>query len=69
MKEWKLYKIYQMGENSCWKLRVAQTAEDALTQCIDLREGSDSHIPLSRCCRAEEVKIPGFRIRVEKIDG
>ncbi|MBN1541998.1 hypothetical protein JW992_07600 [candidate division KSB1 bacterium] len=66
MKEYKLYKIYHMGENGCWKLRIAQSPEQALMQCIDLREGAEDQAPFSRCCRAEEVKIPGFQIRIEK---
>ena len=68
MKEYKLYKIYHMGEQACWKLRIAQSPEEALTQCIDKREGSEDKTPFSRCCRAEEVKIPGFTIRIEPVN-
>ena len=66
MKEFRLYKVYYMGDPVCWKLRVAQSPEVALTQCFDRAEREKNMEPFSHCCRAEEVEIPGYRIKIEK---
>ncbi len=66
MEEYKLYKVYYMGDKACWNLKVARSPEEALTKCFDFPQRSQDLKKNDRCCRAEEVKINGFNIKVEK---
>lgn len=67
MDELKLYLVYHLGINPCWNLRVARSPEEALTSCFH-HTGSD---PVSDAdagsCRVEEIRLEGYRIRVEKV--
>ncbi len=67
MKEWKLYKVYHLGAQPCWDLRIASSAEEALTQCFEHNINQRPATAAESSCRAEEVRIPGFRIIIEKI--
>ena len=66
MKELKLYKVYHLGANSCWDLRIAHSAEEALTQCFEHNVAQRPESASESSCRAEEVIIRGYRIKVEK---
>jgi hypothetical protein len=62
----KLFKVFYMGDKSCFKLRVARSPEEALTKCFSIGERSGDVHELKRCCRAEEVTLDGYRIHIEK---
>ncbi|MBD3385877.1 hypothetical protein GF407_13245 [candidate division KSB1 bacterium] len=66
MDEYKLYKVYHMGEKKCWNLKVARSPEEALTKCFDYADRVEDLKHSDRCCRAEEVKVEGFTIKVKK---
>ena len=66
MSEYKLYKVYHLSEKSCWNLRVAQSPEEALTHCINHPHSTRPDDAADRSCRAEEVKINGYTIKVTK---
>ncbi len=63
----RLFKVFYMGDKSCFKLRVARSPEEALTKCFSLGEGVVDGHELKRCCRAEEVTIDGYRLYIEKV--
>jgi hypothetical protein len=67
MEEFKLYKIYHLGANPCWDLKVARSAEEALTQCFEHRRFPRPDSAIDSSCRAEEVMVQGFKIKIEKI--
>lgn len=68
MSGWKLYKVYHLGAQSCWDLRIAKSAEEALTQCFEHNANQRPATATVSSCRVEEVKVPGFRIIIEKIE-
>ncbi len=64
--ELKLYMVYHLGDSTCWNLRVAGSPEEALTQCFDHSERPRPADAAERSCRAEEVRIEGYKIRIDK---
>ena len=66
MEKFKLFKIYHLGANPCWDLRIAHTAEEALTQCFEHLHKPRPDSAVESSCRAEEVIIQGYRIKIEK---
>jgi hypothetical protein len=65
--EYKLYRVYYLGDRACWKLRVARSPEEALEECLSREERIAGLEKTDRCCRVEPVEIKGFRIIIEKI--
>jgi len=64
--ELKLYKVYHLGNAACFNLRVANSPEEALQQCFGHDDDRIDDQSRDRSCRAEEVKIDGYRITIEK---
>ncbi len=63
----KLYMVYHLGDNSCWNLRVAGSPEEALTQCFNHSGKPRPADAAERSCRAEEVRLDGYNIKIEKV--
>ena len=54
MEDLRLYMVYYLGASPCWNLRVASRRKKP-------------HDAMEKSCRAEEVKIDGYKISIEKI--
>jgi len=67
MEELKLYIVYHLGANACWNLRVARSPEEALAHCLDHTGTTPKKEAHEGSCRAEEVQLPGYRIKIDKI--
>lgn len=67
MQELKLFMVYHLGANHCWDLRIAHSAEEALTQCFEHLHKPQPDSAIESSCRAEEVNIQGYLIKIEKI--
>ena len=67
MEDLRLYMVYYLGASPCWNLRVAQSPEEAMMQCFDNSRRKKPHDAMEKSCRAEEVKIDGYKISIEKI--
>jgi hypothetical protein len=67
MNSFKLYMVYYMGEVPCWNLRVARSAEEALTQCFNTPGRKLPKDSLEKNCRAVEVEIKGYKITIEPV--
>ena len=67
MAELKLFKVYYLGNQACFHLRVAQSPEEALLQCFEKGPSPKPRDAAERSCRVEEVVINGYRIKVEKV--
>lgn len=68
MKELKLFKVYNLGNVKCFHLRVAHSEEEALTQCFGEQKVNIFKKDKNQSCRAEEVKIKGYNIILEKVE-
>lgn len=66
MDELKLYLVYHLGINPCWNLRVARTPEEALTSCFHHSDSVGINDMDAGSCRVEEIKLEGYKIRIEK---
>ena len=64
MSEFKLYKVYYLGEQACWNLHVARSPEEALMQCF--KHSSAPVDAAENSCRAEEVKFDDYEITIKK---
>ncbi len=67
MSELKLYMVYNLGSKSCCNIRVAASAEEAMTGCLDHSNKPKPEDAEMSNCKAEEVKINGYKITVEKL--
>jgi hypothetical protein len=67
MEELKLYKVYYLGDSSCWNLRVARSPEEALLKCFDRTDRNKPADAHEKSCRVEEVLIDGYRIKIEQV--
>ncbi|MGQ9560510.1 MAG: hypothetical protein ACUVTG_05445 [Candidatus Oleimicrobiaceae bacterium] len=67
MDELKLYMVYYLGDSPCWNLRVARSEEEAIMQCFNTSKKPKPPGAAECSCRAEEVRIAGYKIKVEKI--
>ena len=70
MNNLKLYMVYFLGNRPCFNVRVANSPEEALTQCFAHSEKPLPEDAAEKNCRVEEVMVPGYHISVQKeIDG
>ncbi|HNW58745.1 MAG TPA: hypothetical protein PKI62_03620 [bacterium] len=66
MDELKLYLVYHLGINPCWNLRVARSPEEALTTCFHHSAEVGVNDVDAGSCRVEEIRLEGYRIKIEK---
>jgi|GEM_PF-540361 len=66
MNDFKLYKVYHLGNAHCFHLHVAGSPEEALQQCFGQSRAILSEKQREKSCRAEEVKIDGYSLKIEK---
>ncbi len=66
MNDYKLYKVYHLGNAHCYHLHVARSPEEALRRCFGHTNATLSEEQRDKSCRAEEVKIDGYTIKIEK---
>ena len=66
MEDLKLYMVYYLGDSPCWNLRVARSEEEAIMQCFNGSKKPKPPGAHEKSCRVEEVRIEGYKIRIEK---
>ena len=67
MSELKLYMVFHLGDESCYNVRVAESPEEAMTHCLNHSGKPKPNNAAQKSCKVEEIKVPGYKITVEKI--
>jgi hypothetical protein len=67
MSDLKLFMVYHLGEHPCCNVRVANSLEEAMTQCLNHSGKPKPNDAAMRSCKVEEVKVNGYKITIEKI--